>query len=61
MEEVSFNISKDGHHLFRTDWYATFDLNDMLEISLIAKFPRTEGYKVTKAVRHAGFRTTDVN
>lgn len=48
MDEIYFNVSHHGRHIFRTDKYYQGDLVEKMESVLREKFTRKDGYMITK-------------
>lgn len=46
----SYIVSKDGKHLFRTDWYYNWECDEM-EKTLKERFPKELGFKVFRNER----------
>lgn len=60
MDEVQYNISLNGQHLFRTDWYDQGFDQEQAKRALIQKFTRAEGYKIIETKRSKLLKSQDV-
>lgn len=46
MNEYRFNVSLNGFHLFRTDWYDDGVTAGVIQMELAQAFPAAKGYKI---------------
>lgn len=60
MDEVYFNVAKNGLHLFRTDKYCDSQAIQDIEIALASAFRKVDGYKITKTRRPAIMYSSDI-
>ena len=61
MDEVYFNVSYKGLHLFRTDHYCQSHAIEDIEMALKDKFRRQDGYKISKHSRSAIVTVTELH
>ncbi|WNH52416.1 hypothetical protein [Stenotrophomonas oahuensis] len=57
---VSYNIAKNGRHLFATAERQTFDITAGLEDELRRAFPASEGYSISRHSRPSEFTSTAI-
>jgi hypothetical protein len=60
MFQFRYNISQNGRHIFRTDWYGELDAK-RIAFHLLAVFTAEKGYQVTEARRNTEITDVDLN
>lgn len=60
MDEVQYNVSHMGVHLFRTDWYDQGLDQEAVKEALQKKFVREEGFKILETRRTKLMKSQDV-
>jgi hypothetical protein len=61
MYEVYFSVSLNGKFLFRTDWDDSFDRNFDVEVALSHRFPKKQGFKISRTQRSKIVDVQEVN
>lgn len=61
MDFVSYSISHNGLFLFRTDKQMAMDWPLNFESLLAAKFPASEGYRITREIRPNNITSEQIN
>lgn len=60
MNQYQFNVSHNGKHLFRTDWYDIQEDAVRIAAALSAKFPASEGFAITQLKRPMSMTASQV-
>lgn len=51
LREFQFNVSFNGRHIFRTDWYDDLEKVQQIRACLLERFPKEAGMKVAVTTR----------
>lgn len=60
MNEYRFNVSLNGKHLFRTDWYNDGCVADVIQAELARAFRAADGYKISRYSRSLSMQSKDI-